>query len=144
MFHYFVQVCMYLISPRFRGNEPKKTGAHSTRARTRGQNYLSPITVYQTRSGRIEPRKWKILGRTRDPSLCEKEALEPRKRKHWSPGRGNTETMKRNNGAFGNGGPRALEKENLKLRKRNVEGKKHLGLRKKETIDLLTKKPWSH
>jgi hypothetical protein len=40
-----------------------------------------------------EPRKWKILERTRDPSLCEKEALKPRKRKHWSPGKGNTETI---------------------------------------------------
>ncbi len=94
----------------------------------------------------FEPRKWKILGRTRDPSLCEKEALKPRKRKHWSPGKGkkNTETMKRNNGAFGNGHPRALEKENLKLGKRNVEGKKHRDLRKKETWDLLTKKPESY
>ncbi len=81
----------------------------------------------------LEPRKWKILGRTREPSLCEKEALKPRKRKLWSPGKGkkNTETMKRNNGAPGNGHPRALEKENLKPGKRNFEGKKHLGLREK-------------
>jgi hypothetical protein len=52
--------------------------------------------------------------------------------------------MKRNNGAPGNGHPRALEKENLKPGKRNVEGKKHLCLREKLTMDLLTKKPWSH
>ncbi len=29
----------------------------------------------------------------------------------------------------------------MKPGKRNIEGKKHLGLRKKETMDLLTKKP---
>jgi hypothetical protein len=51
--------------------------------------------------------------------------------------------MKRNNEAFANGHPRALEKENLKLEKSNVEGKKHLGLRKTETMNLLTKKRWS-
>ncbi len=93
----------------------------------------------------LEPRMWKILEKNRDLSLREKEALKPRKRKHWSPGKvKKTETMQRNNEAFGNGHPRALEKENLKLRKRNVDGMIHLGLRKKETIDLLTKKPWSH
>jgi hypothetical protein len=41
----------------------------------------------------LEPRKSKILERIRYPSLCEKEALKPRKRKHWSPGKGNTETI---------------------------------------------------
>ncbi len=56
-------------------------------------------------------------------------------------GRTRKENQKRNNGAFGNGHPRAVEKENLKPGKRNVEGKKHLGLRKKETMNLLTKKP---
>jgi hypothetical protein len=35
-------------------------------------------------------------------------------------------------------------KRKLETKKRNFEGKKHLGLREKETMDLLTKKPWSH
>jgi hypothetical protein len=35
-------------------------------------------------------------------------------------------------------------KKKLEARKRNIERKKHLGLREKETMDLLTKKPWSH
>jgi hypothetical protein len=50
----------------------------------------------------FEPRKWKILE--------EPETLHSVKMKPGSPGKGNTKTMKRKNGAFGNGHPRALEK----------------------------------
>jgi len=64
----------------------------------RGGEHRNETLEYRVKRT-LEPRKWKILGRTRDTSLCEKEALhlaqeketlEPRKRKHWSPGKGKT------------------------------------------------------